>query len=153
MSLSPKYGLRAPDLDDPVDPVLDLANLRDDVEATLIAQGVTDTGWVTLAWGDARLSTYTAGAEPRYRVKNGVCTIVGQATTTTAGLIDSGVTMLNIPAIARPLYRVPSVQQASGDDRWALIVNANGAVSAERYGPSTQGANVWLPFAVTYLVG
>jgi len=153
MATTPIYGFRSPDLDDPVDPVLDLANLAGDVESTLSAEGIDDTGWVTLAWGDARLSTYVAGAEPRYRVKNGVCTIVGQATTTTAGLIDSGVTMLNLPAIARPLYRVPSVQQASGDDRWALIANSNGQVSAERYGPSSQGANVWLPFALTYLVG
>jgi hypothetical protein len=153
MATSPIYGLRSPDLDDPVDPVLDLANLRDDVEATLVAEDVSDSGWATVAITDARIGVYAAGAEPRIRVKNGVAMFVGQVTTTTAGLIDSGLTWCTIPSYARPAYQVTTVQTGSGDDRWAMVIRTNGQVTAERWGPSTSPAGVWLPFTATFLVG
>lgn len=122
--------------------------------ADAIDADITDTGWQLVPIADARITAYGAGSEPRYRVKNGMCTITGQLTTSTAGLIDSGLTWCtNLAVVARPSLQMHSVQQGSGDDRWALIVKTNGGITAERWGPSTSPAGVWLPFTITYLVG
>lgn len=150
---TPIYGLVIPAADSPVDVVQDVTKLATSVENTLVANAVQDTGWTLLPITDARITSYAAGAEPRWRVRNGVCTITGQLTTSTAGLIDSGVTWATLPVQARPGYQMSAVQQGSGDDRWAMIVRTNGQMTAERWGPNTSPAGVWLPFTITYLVG
>lgn len=148
-----KYGLTYAEGTDVPDIAYWTKALADAVEAALVAQGVSDTGWVLVPITDGRITSYAVGSEPRYRIKNGVCTFVGQITTTTAGLIDSGLTWATLPAEARPLYQVSTVQQGSGDDRWAMVVRANGQVTAERWGPTTSPANVWLPFTASWVVG
>jgi len=149
-----KYGLTYPEGTDVPDIAYWTKALADATEAALIAQGISDTGWVLVPITDARIVPYAAGTEPRYRVKNGVCTFLGEIKTSTAGLIDSGLSWATLPAEARPgPVRVVTVQQGSGDDRWSLAITTGGLVSAERWGPSTSPAGVWLPFSATWVVG
>ena len=95
--------------------------------------------------------------QPKIKKEGNVVTIVG-IVSPTADITNTSTehTICSIPEQYRPRdIPVHQLCQASGMNRWLLIVGIGGNVTLSRYGiteMTTALANSWLPFTITYLV-
>ncbi|KUM29367.1 hypothetical protein AQ436_06665 [Arthrobacter sp. EpRS66] len=127
----------------------ELANRLSVIESDL----AVTSGLVTLT-DTANFAAYAAGQEPRAVKKAGFVTITGAMRLLTAGYIDSGAGRVfgKLPAGMEPggNTTLAFVSQASNNDRFSLLVTADGRVGASRYGPASSPVNAWLNIGITY---
>lgn len=91
-----------------------------------------------------------------------VVTLTGTASVNRAILLNtSEQIMTTLPQQYRPGEAMRTIMQGSGANKWLLIINPNGTMTASRYGTDTwqqlsaqtaSSAGTWLPFSFTYVV-
>lgn len=111
----------------------------------------SDTGWKTLSIASP-FRVYGSNPPPTYRVIEDIVYVNGILSTDTVGHLEGAVarTMFVLPAEARPIYDNIFRCSASSNNDYAINVNPAGQAGAGRYGPGSQGANVWLPFSFSF---
>lgn len=102
----------------------------------------------------------SGGTFKAYRVGN-VVTLTGAASVNRAITLNTTEqVMATLPVQYRPLDAIRVIMQGSGANKWLLIINPDGTMTASRYGTDTwqqlssqtsSGAGTWLPFSVTYV--
>ena len=111
-------------------------------------------------WSGAYLEPFknyndnTAYRPVAYKQGN-LVTINGIASPTEA-TSSSSATLFNIPEELRPRSARYCLCQGSNANKWFLTVNSSGAVTASRYGTTTNASaipsGIWLPFHFTYAI-
>ena len=129
---------------------------------TKIAQGVRDTGWKEVTYGEG-VKAYSDTTKLKYRRIGNTVTLMGAATTTSALLADAGDNkplITTLPTGFRPQADVVFVNQCNGTLMFTTRISPNGNVVAERLRnidsaknsyESFQASGAWLPIDVTFI--
>lgn len=117
---------------------------------------VYDTGWINLTLTDTtNFGLYAAGQSMKVRRRGLDVTVKGAIALRTAGYIDSASSRVfsQLPDGLAPADNINAVMQASGGNRWCLLIGNNGTLIATRFGPGASAVGNWLPFQHTYPLG
>lgn len=101
-------------------------------------------------------TAYSGGLPPTLKRCGKVVTLTGYMTPTADVYLGvAEVVMLTIPEKYAPAKALHIVCQGSQINRWLLIVNPDGSITASRYGTtanSTVTAGSWFPFHATWII-
>ncbi|WP_407422039.1 hypothetical protein [Methanobrevibacter sp.] len=113
-----------------------------------------DTGWVKLNL-NPDFKPFSSGHDLKFKVKNGLVHINGILTPNRNWSTTEDKTVAIMPNGFRPAFKQSALMQGSDRDKFLLMVEPDGKITVNRYGPVSNNSwsvGMWLHMYITYLL-